>query len=232
MYTLYFAPDNASLVVRIVLEEIGAKYNTWLVDRRSNEQMSAEYRKLNPSGLIPVCIIDGKPVFETAAILLTLADRHGMLAPSPDSPDRPQFLKWLFFLSNTLHADLRQLFYPAKYVGPDADHIRVHAAVTRERLRGHFEILEAVYSDLGNPYLFDDKPTVVDIYAALCLRWPQLYPVNEPAAFKSSDYPVLRALLLALENRTAFKRSFEAEGIPAPYLSDAQHCDGSVGSPL
>ncbi len=232
MYTLYFAPDNASLVVRIVLEEIGANYNTWLVDHRSNEQSSEAYRKLNPSGLIPVCIIDGKPVFETAAILLTLADRHRVMAPSPESSDRPQFLKWLFFISNTLHADLRLLFYPKTYIGPDDEHMRVHAAVTRDRLRKHFEILEVHYSGLESPYLFGNEPTVADIYAALCLRWPQLYPVDEPAAFNSSDYPALRALLLALEVRPAFKRSFEAEGIPAPYLSDAQHSDGSAGSPL
>ena len=84
MYTLYFAPDNASLIVRIVLEELGVAYNTWLVDRPAREQDSEAYRKLNPNGLIPVCIIDGEPVFETAEIILSLADRHRALAPPVD----------------------------------------------------------------------------------------------------------------------------------------------------
>ena len=232
MYTLYFAPDNASLVVRIVLEEIGARYNTWLVDRRSDEQKSEEYRKLNPNGLVPVCIIDGKPVFETAAIILTLADRHGKMAPSLDSPDRPQFLKWLFFLSNTLHADLRLLFYPEQYIGPNPDHIRVHAAVTRSRLKTHFDILQGLYADTDTQYLFGDEPTIVDVYTALCLRWPQLYPPGEPPAFVPADYPALMSFLATMEARLACQRSFEAEGIPAPYLTYAQPPDGSAGAAL
>jgi glutathione S-transferase len=178
LYTLYFAPDNASLVVRVVLEEIGARYNTWLVDRRSNEQRSEEFRRLSPSGLIPVCIIDGEPVFETAAILLTLADRHGKLAPPPRSRHRPKFLKWLFFLSNTLHPDLRQLFYPVQYAGPDPNHLKAFATMTRDRLRDRFNILEDLYSELDSPYLLGDEPTITDIYAALCLRWPQIYPLG------------------------------------------------------
>ncbi|MEM9105550.1 MAG: glutathione S-transferase family protein [Pseudomonadota bacterium] len=232
MYTLYFAPDNASLVVRIALEEIGARYNTWLVDRRSNEQLSDEYRRLNPSGLIPVCIIDGEPVFETAAILLCLAERHERLAPPLGSAKRPTFLKWLFFLSNTLHPDLRQLFYPKKYIGPDSKLITTHARMTRERLHKHFTVLDDMYGELKTAYLLGDQPTIVDIYAAMCLRWPQLYPPGEPSAFVHSQYPALQKMLKTMQTRPALVRAFEAEGIPAPYLVDVQPPDGSVGVAL
>lgn len=231
MYTLYFAPDNASLVVRIALEEIGARYNTWLVDRRANEQQGDEYRKLNPSGLIPVCIIDGEPVFETAAILLTLAERHERLAPRSPAK-RPTFLKWLFFLSNTLHADLRLLFYPRQYVGPDPKLIAIHARMTRDRLHRHFKVLDNLYGEQKTAYLLGDQPTIVDIYAAMCLRWPQLYPPGEPPAFVPSQYPALRKMLKTMQTRPALRRAFEAEGIPAPYLVDAQPPDGSVGAAL
>ncbi|MDA4844066.1 glutathione S-transferase family protein [Hoeflea poritis] len=232
LYTLYYAPDNASLVIRVVLEEIGAAYNTWLVDRTAREQESEAYRKLNPAGLIPVCIIDGEPVFETAAIALTLADRHGQLAPAPQSSDRPAFLKWLFFLSNTLHPDLRQLFYPQKFIDPDPATLSMHARKTRNRLEAHFGILEALYSGFDHPFLLGAEPTIFDIYAGLCLRWPQLYPAGSPPAFVPADYPVLSRMLQALEVRPSFKRAFEAEGIPAPFLSEARPCDGSLGSPV
>ncbi|MEM6464364.1 MAG: glutathione S-transferase family protein [Pseudomonadota bacterium] len=230
MYTLYYAPDNASLVVRIVLEEIGAGYNTWLVDRTANEHKTLEYRELNPNGLVPVCIVDGRPVFETAAILLTIAERHGALAPSVTSKDRPQFLKWLFFLSNTLHSDLRLWFYPGQYVGPDKANIDAHAAVTRKRLGEHFKILEKLYGDVSTPYLWGDEPTIVDIYAAMCLRWPQIYPPDEPPAFNPGDYPALDLLLRTLEKRSAVRHSFEAEGISAPYLSGAKPPEPSADS--
>lgn len=232
MYTLYFAPDNASLIVRIVLEELGVAYNTWLVDRAAREQDSEAYRKLNPNGLIPVCIIDGEPVFETAAIVLSLADRHGALAPPVDDPVRPMFLKWLFFLSNTVHSDLRLMFYPAQYVGPDSEAQAPLDRLTRERLRRHFALLEEHYEKQTGPYLLGETPTVVDIYLGLCLRWPQLYPTGDQGVFRQDECPALSRMASALQQRPTVARSFDAEGIPAPYLLGAQYPDGSRGAAL
>jgi len=232
MYTLHFAPDNASIIIRILLEEAGAPYETVLVDRSAREQQSASYRKLNPAGLIPVCIIDGVPVFETAAIGLTLSERHGLLAPPPGDPRRADFLKWLFFLSNTLHADLRLLFYPNQYVGEDPAHQGALRRVASERLRRHFAIFEEAYRSKAGagPYLLGEDPTVVDIYLGLCSRWVQLYPAEAEKALAPCDYPALSAMLTSLESRPSVARSCVAEGIAAPYLTAPTPPDGSVGS--
>ena len=176
MYTLYFAPDNASLIVRIVLEEIGADFTARSVDRSAREQESEAYRKLNPNGLIPVCVMDGEPVFETAAIVLSLADRHGELAPKADDPTRPGFLKWLFFLSNTVHTDLRMLFYPTQYVGADDAHQQALKSQAWDLLQRHLSQLEHHYAESNGAYLLGPDPSIADIYLGLCLRWPQLYP--------------------------------------------------------
>ncbi len=232
MYTLYYAPDNASLIVRIVLEELAVSYNTWLVDRATHEQESDTYRKLNPNGLIPVCIIDEQPVFETAAIVLMLADRHKKLAPVVDSIKRPQFLKWLFFISNTLHADLQLLFYPDKYFGRNTAGHTEHTRLTKDRLHQHFDLLEAHLDTCNAVYFFGREPTIVDIYAAVCMRWAQLYPRAQPGKFTPDDYPALKAMMCRLEIRPAFVRAFEAEGIPSPYLSAAQLSDGTKGAAL
>lgn len=232
MYTLYFAPDNASLVIRIVLEELSVAYETVQVNRTAKEQESDTFRKLNPNGLIPVCVIDDEPIFETAAIALTLAERHGRLAPEAVDRGRPQFLKWLFFISNTIHPDLRQLFYPNKYVGRNEETLRTHAAITRERLCRHFDILEQLYAGSEGPYLGKDTLSIVDIYAALCLRWPQLYPMSDPGLFRPQDYPALHRLLTAVQSRPAVARAFQAEGIPEPYLLNARPPDGTKGSPV
>ena len=111
MYRLHYAPDNASLIIRLVLDGAGIPYRTVLVDRAARQQDSPAYRALNPTGLIPTLETPVGPISETGAILLWLADTHH-LGPGPADPDRPAFLKWLFFLSNTAHADLRQIFYP------------------------------------------------------------------------------------------------------------------------
>ena len=41
MYVLHYAPDNASLIVRLALEEMGLPYRTVLVDRARREQDGA-----------------------------------------------------------------------------------------------------------------------------------------------------------------------------------------------
>ncbi len=231
MYTLYFAPDNASLIVRIVLEEIGAEYTARSVDRSAREQQSEAYRKLNPNGLIPVCVMDGEPVFETAAIVLSLADRHGELAPKADDPTRPGFLKWLFFLSNTVHTDLRMLFYPTQYVGADDAHQQALKSQAWDLLQRHLSQLEHHYAESNGAYLLGPDPSIADIYLGLCLRWPQLYPPSDRGQFNLDEFPALSRMAAELQERPAVVRSFEAEGIPAPCLTDAKYPDGSTGAP-
>ena len=102
---LHYAPDNASLCVRLALAELGVDYQTVLVDRATRAQKSPDYLALNPNGLIPVLGTPDGPLFETGAILLWLADTYGELLPQP----RGHSLKWLFWLSNTLHAAERML---------------------------------------------------------------------------------------------------------------------------
>ncbi len=67
-YALHYAPDNASLVIRLALEGMGLPYRKELVDRAHNAQDSAACRALNPNGLIRVLGTPQCPIFGTAAI--------------------------------------------------------------------------------------------------------------------------------------------------------------------
>ncbi|UWQ46821.1 glutathione S-transferase family protein [Leisingera aquaemixtae] len=221
-YRLHYAPDNASLVIRLVLEELGQPYETLLVDRRAEAQNSPAYRALNPNGLIPVLETPDGPLFETAAILLWLSERHGAMAPQPGSADRAAFLKWLVFTSNTLHADLRMLFYPEKYIGPKQAHKAQLQTVLRQRLHQHLTNLDQAAAArpawLGAP-----QPSVLDYYLACQIRWMALYPAQaDKSWFTLAHYPSLQRLCAALEHRPAVAVSREAEGLGAtPFTSPA-----------
>ena len=185
MYTLHYAPDNASLIIRLVLEEAGLPYRTALVDRRTDAQNSAAYRAINPAGLIPALETPDGPLFETAAILLWLSDRHD-LGPKPDAAARGTFLKWLFFISNTVHADLRQLFYPQQYVPADAT--AGHHALLSARMKRHFTLLDhaaAEHADLFAPQ------SILTCYLAPLMRWAVLYPAGQKPWFDLHSYPHL-----------------------------------------
>ena len=209
VYVLHYVPDNASLVVRLVLEELGQPYATELVDRSSDAHKSAAYRKLNPNGLIPVLETPEGPVFETAAILLWLADRHGALAPAATDPDRAGFLSWLFFLSNTLHAELRLLFYPHEYHRQAPEALRQNV---RERLAVHLDLIE-------DRMPFGTDLTVIDYYLACQCRWMALYPENADRSWFSLDNRTrLRSRLAWLEERPATRAAQLAEGLgPTPF---------------
>ena len=101
-YVLHFAPDNASLIVRLALDHADLPYEARLVDRSTRAQETAAYRALNPNGLIPALETPHGVLFETGAIVLWLADTHGGLGPAPDDAQRGNWLKWLFFVANTL----------------------------------------------------------------------------------------------------------------------------------
>lgn len=213
-YVLHYAPDNASLIVRLTLEELGVPYSTVLVDRGRTAQRSTAYRALNPAGLIPVLETRDGPLFETAAILLWLADRHGAMAPGTGAPARGEFLKWLFFTSNTLHAQLRMLFYPAKYVGDDpAAQAHLSSTLTRRNathmtLPDALDLLDARQGARG-----DAPPDVLDYYIAALLRWCRLYPTEGNAWFDLAEYPALLTLAQDLETRPAVRAAIAAEGL-------------------
>jgi len=120
MLTLHYHPSDASLMPHILLEELGLPFELALVDRSRQAQKSPDYLKLNPNGLIPV-LVDGELVlYETAAILMHLADSHpaAELMPPLGSAERAQAYKWLCWLSNTLQSHLVVYFYAERYVAP------------------------------------------------------------------------------------------------------------------
>ncbi len=212
-YILHYAPDNASLIVRLALEHRGLPFRTVLVDRARHAQSGAAFRKLNPNALIPVLETPQGPLFETGAILLWLADTHGGLGPASDHPARGGFLKWLFFVANTLHPAERMLFYPEKYIGSDpaaheALRTGLHAQINAS-LRTLDTVAAARPDWLGAP-----DPTVLDFYIAALLRWPALYPSETDRSwFDIEAFPELRRLCAQLETQPCTACLQSAEGL-------------------
>lgn len=212
--TLYYAPDNASLVVRLALEHLKLPYRTHLVDRQTSAQRTAAYLKINPNGLIPTLDTPEGPIFETAAILLWLSDRHPGLAPNTQSSERGDFLKWLFFLSNTLHPTLRQLFYTETFVGPDRD---AQTALRQNAQQAACDSLEK----LNARWTLDHVPLALSLYLCPMVRWLALYPVDQDKSwFDLTRYPAIHACAEKLQTLDATRAAQRAEGLgPNPFTA-------------
>ena len=218
-YTLYYSPDSANLVARMVLEELKLDYQAFEVPRKRSDR-SAEFFALNPRGLLPV-LVDHEtdaPVAETGAVALYLADKHGGLAPSSGSAAaRGAFLKWLFMIANTLHADLAMCFYPQRYADTAENAERVKA-VSTERVHSHFQLLNEAIETSSSDWFLSSGLSICDFYLGCCFRWSQLYPAEQPTASAAdlARYPALVDLLSRLAERVPVKVAAEKEGIVGP----------------
>jgi glutathione S-transferase len=226
MYTLHYAPDNASLIIRLVLDGAGIPYRTALVDRAVRQQDSAAYRALNPTGLIPTLETPAGPISETGAILLWLADAHH-LGPTPAQRDRTAFLRWLFFLSNTAHADLRTIFYPHLYAPADAR--AAHLEIMAARMIRHFGLLDRAVAE--HPSLFAEA-TPLGVYTITLTRWAALYPATGPRWFDLAVFPALVDLARAQEARVETPVIARAEGLGTHPFTQPEQPNPPEGSVL
>jgi glutathione S-transferase len=211
MYVLHTTPDSAGLVVHLVLEELGVPYRVALLDRAAGQADTAAYRALHPMGLVPALETPDGPMFETGAILLWLADRHGGLAPATDSRERAAFLKWFFLANNGLHTTAMQLFYPERYAG-DAEAIPGVLAKAGGRFHGFARLLEGMAAEEPE-WCGTARPSLLGYYLGMLLRWSQFYAEDNPGRIVLADYPALRRLGASLEARPAALRVAEAEGL-------------------
>lgn len=242
-YILYYSPDSANLIVRMALQEADVAYEARLVDRSRGEQRSSEFLRLNPQGLLPVLVhrratthsnngsVADTVLFETAAICLYLIDRHPLLGPGINHDGRGDLYRWLFYISNTLHADLRIRFYAERYMGDrDAGHLR---DMVSERILGHLQLLDRHIAAHNGIWMLDSGFSALDLYLGVCCRWLMLYPAGYPVAINqvSSNTHVWR-LLTALEKRPAVARACNAEWIKAPFFINPSRAEPAEGSVL
>ncbi|HET7843106.1 MAG TPA: glutathione S-transferase family protein [Xanthomonadales bacterium] len=206
MYTLYFAPGAASMLPHLVLLETGAAHRLEKVDTAAGAQRSPEYLKLNPAGVVPTLVEDGRAMAESAAIAMLVAERHpeSGLVPPPGDASRATFLSWTFALANTLQPTFRHWWYPAEAAGEA--NIDAAKAQTRTKIEKFWDRLDAHLAANG-PYIAGAKPTLADLYATMLMRWSRNMP--KPAL----EWPHLKALADRVRARPSWKTLYEREGL-------------------
>jgi glutathione S-transferase len=206
MYTLYYSPGTASMVVHLALLEIGAPHRMEKVDFSRDAQHMPEYLGLNPRGQVPTLVIDGKPYFESAALLMILAERHpeAGLAPPVGSTLRADWYQWIVFFSNALGPAYRQWFYPSDL--GSAEHPPFVRDALRQKIEDAWSLVDAHLAAHG-PYMLGSAFSGVDLLALMYMRWSRNMP--RPV----TEWPALRRLADLLRTRPSWKRLYEIEGL-------------------
>eukprot|EP00659_Diplonema_papillatum_P002591 gene2591-4013_t len=88
--------------VGILLEELGVEYDAHCVDISKGDQFTSGFVSVNPNSKIPALVDKdgpgGKPinVWETASIMLYLAEKHNKFIPS-DPVKKVEMMNWVFW---------------------------------------------------------------------------------------------------------------------------------------
>ena len=119
MIDFHYWPTPNGWKVAIMLEECNLEYRMIPVNIGRGDQHAPAFLAISPNGRMPA-IVDHDapggplPVFESAAILLHLADRTGRFAPT-DSRGRTALMEWLFWQMANLGPMAGQLSHFVNY---------------------------------------------------------------------------------------------------------------------
>ena len=100
MIKFYYSLAPNPMKVALMLEETGTPYEAIPVDTRKGHQHAPEFRAINPNAKVPAIVDDGVPMFDSNAILLYLAEKHGKFLPKDAPGNRARLLSWLFFVAS------------------------------------------------------------------------------------------------------------------------------------
>lgn len=151
---LFYSPVTCAMAPYINLTEAGAEFEVHALNFRTNEHLSPEYRKINPKHKVPMLLVDGERLTETAAIHLWMARTFPDAGLMPEDPwGQAQAISLLSWVSGGIHPYLSRINNTKKVCDIDgtAEHIVEHAA---EYLYETFGMADEILD--GNDYLMGD----------------------------------------------------------------------------
>src|SRR5262245_47431320 len=193
--TIYGSPMSRAFRVLWMARELGLQYESVPLDPRAGDTRKPDYLKINPNGHVPA-IVDGDYVlWESLAINLYLAKKHGgPLAPA-DLAEEGKALAWSMWALTELEdniAPLVQSVLMPPERKPDA--ARVERA--KEGLNAPLRVLDAALAQ--SQYLLGSRFTVADLNVVGVVAGLRI------ANFDVGAWPNVRAWLATCTGRKAF----------------------------
>jgi GST-like protein len=166
-FQLYSLATPNGVKVTVMLEELlelghkGAEYDAYTINIGEGDQFGSGFVALNPNSKIPALLDKSGPepirVFESAAILMHLAEKFGEFLPTDPAP-RAETMSWLFWLMGS-----------APYLGGGFGHFYAYAPEKMEYPINRFAMevkrqLDVLDRNLAErEYLAGDDYTIADI---------------------------------------------------------------------
>lgn len=197
---LYYTSGACSLVVRIVLNELGCTFDDEAVDLQTKVTVNgANFRDINPKGAVPTLVLDnGDVLTENQVILQYLVDTtpgQKLQAPVGDM-NRYHILEWMNYISTELHKSIGLFFNPAL-----SEETKKNAMIPM--ILGRFAYMNERLAK--GPYIMGDHISLPDAYLFVMLRWAHYLK------FDLAPYKHLHQFFETMQARPAVKKSLMQE---------------------
>ena len=200
--TVFISPGACAMASHSALEEAGLDYEAKVIDLKKGEQKTPEYLAINPAGVTPALRTDQGVITQNAAILAWVAQTHPerKLAPVDDAFGMARFNAFNGWLASSLHPAIgKVLFSRPPLEGEAKDEATEQALAKYDLAEQHL---------VEGPFVFGDTWTLADNYLSVFSRW-----ARQAKLLDAGRYPKLNAHLERVQDRPAFRRMLEAEGL-------------------
>ncbi|WP_298674693.1 glutathione S-transferase family protein [uncultured Sphingomonas sp.] len=158
----YTNPMSRGRVVRWMLEEVGAPYETVVLDYGTTMK-APEFLAINPMGKVPAIAHKGRVVTEGAAIVAYLAEAFPEAGLAPRDGERADYFRWMFFAAGPLEAATTNNSF-----GVVLDE-RQQTMAGYGSLDRVVDVLEQAVA--AHPYITGDRFTAADVYVGSHVNW-------------------------------------------------------------
>lgn len=171
-------PMSRGRIVRMMLEEVGADYETTILDYGA--MRTPDYLAVNPMAKVPAIIHRGTVVTESAAICAYLADTFPDAGLAPPLSERGPYYRWLFFGAGPVEAAVTNATLKVDTSDP-----QIRGRVGYGDLGSVIDTLEGLLAD-GRTWLLGESFSAVDVYLGSQISWGLMFgTIEERPAFVS-----------------------------------------------
>jgi glutathione S-transferase len=158
----YHNPMSRGQIIRWMLEEVGAPYDTEILDYASTMK-DENYRAINPMMKVPAISHNGKVVTECAAICAYLADVFPEAGLGPREDEKADYYRWLFFAAGPLEQAVTN---KAAGFEPSAERGRMFGY-------GNYDLAVNTLADhlASRDYVCGSRFTAADVYVGSAVMW-------------------------------------------------------------
>ncbi|REJ74469.1 MAG: glutathione S-transferase family protein [Acidobacteria bacterium] len=171
---LYELGPTRSARVRWTLLEAGLAYES--LGNDIEVFRSAELRRVHPLGKLPAAVIDGRPLFESAAIVTAIADLvpEKELVARPGTWERNLHYQWTSFVLTEMEPYVHSSeINTIDFVLPAEERVPEIVEQNSRMYRRAAAVLDAVLAASDSGYLVGERFSVTDVIAGYTVSWGQ-----------------------------------------------------------